>query len=123
MLGCRQVGFDLFRRQDPHFVLRDFGRNAVICRVSEDQALFDRAVEGVVQHRVYAANCRVAQPRLVAFLRFAEPPVFLQFFVEPLQVASGQIFQRNIPDAQHDVQFNPTPVILGSRKPQMRLCV
>ena len=104
-------------------MLRDFRRDAVVCWISENQAFFYCPVEGVVQHRVYAANCRVAQPRLVAFLRFAEPPVFLQFFVEPLQVASGQIFQRNIPDAQHDVQFNPTPVILGSRKPQMRLCV
>ena len=52
-------------------MLRDFGRNAVICRVSEGQALFDRAVECVAQHRVDAANRRVAQPRLLSFLCFS----------------------------------------------------
>ena len=56
LLSSRQVGLDLLRRQDFHFVLRNFWRNAVICRVSEDQALFDRAVECVVQHRVDAAD-------------------------------------------------------------------
>ena len=53
--GC-QIGLDLLWRQDLHFVLRDFGRNAVICRVSEDQALFDRAGECIVPHRVDAAD-------------------------------------------------------------------
>ena len=56
LVGCRQIGFDPLRRQDLYFVLRDFGRNAVICRVSEDQALFDRAGECIVQHRVDAVD-------------------------------------------------------------------
>ena len=67
LMSSRQVGLDLLRRQDFHFVLQDFGWNAVICRVSEDQALFDRAVERVVQHRVNATDRRVAQPRLFPF--------------------------------------------------------
>ena len=71
LVGCRQVGFDLFRRQDLHFVLWNFGRNAVVRRISDDQPLFDRAVERVVQHRVDAANRRVAQPRLLSFLCFS----------------------------------------------------
>ena len=37
-------------------MLRDFGRNAVICRVSDNQPFFDCAVECVVQHRVNAAD-------------------------------------------------------------------
>ena len=77
LVSCGQIGLDLLWRQDLHFVLRDFGRNAVICRVSEDQAFFDRAVEGVVQHRVDAANRRVAQPWLFPFLRFAKPTMLL----------------------------------------------
>ena len=77
LLSSRQVGFDLFRRQDLHFVLWDFRRNAVVCRIAHDQPFFDCPVERVVQHRVNAADRRVAQPRLPAFLRFAEPSVLL----------------------------------------------
>ena len=77
LVGCRQIGLDLLRRQDLHFVLRDFGRNAVVCRVSDDQAFFDRAVERVVQHRVDAADRRITQSRLLSLLRFAEPPMLL----------------------------------------------
>ena len=77
-LICRcQVRSDLFWRQDLHLVLWNFGRYTVVCRIAHDQAFFNRAVEGIVQHRVDAANRRVAQSRLLAFLRFAEPPVFL----------------------------------------------
>ena len=53
--GC-QIGLDLLWRQDLHFVLRDFGWNAVICRFSDNQPFFDCAVEGIVQHRVDAAD-------------------------------------------------------------------
>ena len=70
LLSSRQVGLDLLWQQDLHFVLRDFGRNAVICRVSEDQALFDRAVECVVQHRVNAAD-RVRSAFSAEYLRCA----------------------------------------------------
>ena len=77
LICCRQVGFDLFRRQDLHFVLWDFRRNAVVCRIAHDQPFFDCPVERVVQHRVNAADRRVAQSRLLAFLRFAEPSVLL----------------------------------------------
>ena len=70
LLCCRQVGLDLLRRQDLHFVLRDFGRNAVICRISDNQPFFDRAVEGVVQHRVNAAD-RVRSAFSAEYLRCA----------------------------------------------------
>ena len=52
-------------------MLRNFRRDAVIRWIAHDQALFDRAVECVVQHRVDAANRRVAQPRLLSFLCFS----------------------------------------------------
>ena len=71
LVGCRQIGFDLLRRQDLHFVLWNFRWNAVIRWIAHDQALFDRAVECVAQHRVDAANRRVAQPRLLSFLCFS----------------------------------------------------
>ena len=123
LLCCCQVGLDLLRRQDFHFVLQDFGWNAVICRVSEDQALFDRAVERVVQHRVDAANRGITQPRLLSFLRFAEPSVFPQVLVQPLQIASGQLFERNIANTRRDMQFDAAPVVFGSRESQVWLCV
>ena len=77
LICCRQVGFDLFRRQDPHFVLWDFGRNAVIRWIAHNQAFLDCPVERVVQHCVNAADRGITQPRLLSLLRFAEPPVFL----------------------------------------------
>ena len=68
--SSRQVGLDLLRRQDLHFVLQDFGRNAVICWISDDQAFLDRAVEGIVQHRVDAAD-RVRSAFSADYLRCA----------------------------------------------------
>ena len=58
-------------------MLRDFGRNTVVCWISDDQVFLDRAVERVVQHCVDAANRRVAQPWLFPFLRFAKPTTLL----------------------------------------------
>ena len=84
-------------------MLRDFGRNAVIRWIAHNQAFLDCPVERVVQHRVDAADRGITQPRLLALLRFAEPSVFLQVFVEPLQIAPSQLFQRNIPDARDNV--------------------
>jgi len=77
LVCCGQVGLDLLRRQNLHFVLRNFWRNAVVRRISDNQSLLNRAVERVVQHRVNAADRRVAETRLLVLLRFAEPPVFL----------------------------------------------
>ena len=71
LICCCQIGFDLLRRQDLHFVLWNFRRNAVVCRIAHDQSFFNRSVECVVQHRVDAANRRVAQPRLLSFLCFS----------------------------------------------------
>ena len=110
--GC-QIGLDLLWRQDLHFVLRDFRRDTVVCRVSDNQSLLNRAVECVVQHRVDAANRRVAETRLLVLLRFAEPSVFPQVLVQPLQIAPCQLFEWNIPDARRNVQFYSAPVILG----------
>ena len=66
----QKLGFDLLWRQDLYFVLRDFGRNAVICRVSDNQPFFDCAVEGIVQHRVDAAD-RVRSAFSAEYLRCA----------------------------------------------------
>ena len=123
LLGCGQIGPNLLWRQNFHFVLLDFRRDAVVRRISDDQALCHRAVERVVQHRVDAANCGGAQPRLLALLRFPQPAMLLQIFVESLQVAPCQLFQWNIPDARRDMQFDAAPVVFGSREPQMRLRV
>ena len=71
LVGCRQIGFDLLRRQDLHFMLWNFRRYAVICRIAHDQPFFDRTVKGVMEHRVDATNCRIAQSGLLPFLRFS----------------------------------------------------
>ncbi len=95
-------------------MLRNFRRYAVICRISDDQALLDRTVKSVVQHRVDAADRGITQPRLLSLLRFAEPSVFPQVLVQPLQIASGQLFERNIANTRRDVQFNPTSIVFSS---------
>lgn len=70
LICCRQVGLDLLRRQDLHFVLWDFRRDTVVCRISDDQPFFDCAVEGIVQHRVDAAD-RVRSAFSAEYLRCA----------------------------------------------------
>ena len=58
-------------------MLRNFRRDAVVRWISDNQAFFHCPVERIVQHCVDAADRGITQPRLLAFLRFAEPPVFL----------------------------------------------
>ena len=58
-------------------MLRNFRWDAVIRWIAHDQAFFYRPVKRVVQHRVNAANRRIAQPRLLALLRFTEPTMLL----------------------------------------------
>ena len=70
LLSSRQVGLDLLRRQDLHFVLWNFRWNAVVYWISDDQAFFDRPVERIVQHRVDAAD-RVRSAFSAEYLRCA----------------------------------------------------
>ena len=50
-------------------MLRNFRRDAVIRWIAHDQALFDRAVECVAQHRVDAANWhRITRFHILSFL-------------------------------------------------------
>ena len=77
LICCCQIRFDLLWRQDLHFMLWNSRLNAVVSWVSDNQPLFDRAGECIVQQRVNAANRRVAETRLLVLLRFAEPSVLL----------------------------------------------
>ena len=104
-------------------MLRNFRRYAVVRWISDNQAFFHCPVERVVQHCVDAADRGITQPRLLSLLRFAEPSVFPQVLVQPLQIASGQLFERNIANTRRDMQFDAAPVLLGRWEPQMRLCV
>ena len=70
LLGSRQVGLDLLRRQDFHFVLRNFRRYAVVRWISDNQSLLNRAVERIVQHCVDAAD-RVRSAFSAEYLRCA----------------------------------------------------
>ena len=40
-----------------------------------------------------------------------------------LQIASGQLFERNIANTRRDMQFDAAPVVFGSRESQVWLCV
>ena len=104
-------------------MLWDFRRNAVVRWIAHNQAFFDCPVERVVQHCVDAADRGIAQPRLLSLLRFAEPSVFPQVLVQPLQIASGQLFERNIANTRRDMQFDAAPVVFGSRESQVWLCI
>ena len=104
-------------------MLRDFGRYAVVCWISDNQAFFHCPVERIVQHCVDAADRGITQPWLFPFLRFAKPSVFPQVLVQPLQIASGQLFERNIANTRRDMQFDAAPVVFGSRESQVWFCV
>ena len=104
-------------------MLRNFRRYAVVRWISDNQAFFHCPVERIVQHCVDAADRGITQPRLLSLLRFAEPSVFPQVLVQPLQIASGQLFERNIANTRRDMQFDAAPVVFGSRESQVWLCV
>ena len=70
LLSSRQVGLDLLRRQDFHFVLRNFRRYAVVRWIAHNQAFLDCPVERIVQHCVDAAD-RVRSAFSAEYLRCA----------------------------------------------------
>ena len=42
----------MFRLEDLHLEFLNFGSDAVFSRITQDQALLDRSLEGVVQHQM-----------------------------------------------------------------------
>ena len=43
-----QIVFDMFRLEDLHLEFLNFGSDAVLSRIAQDQALLDRPLEGIV---------------------------------------------------------------------------
>lgn len=71
--------------------------------VAQDQPLFHRPVQGIVEHHVDAPHCAVAQSWLLALLRFTKPSVLLEILVEFLYVPAGKLLQFDFSDSGNDM--------------------
>ena len=74
----------MFRLEDLHFELLNFGSDAVFSWIARNQALFDCPFEGIVQHQVKASHGRAAQSRIAMTALAIDASVFHQILVELL---------------------------------------
>ena len=72
----------MFRLEDLHFELLNFGSDAVFSWIARNQALFDCPLEGIVQHQVKASHGRAAEARVAVTTLSGDTSVFHQLFVE-----------------------------------------
>ena len=93
----------MFRLEDLHLELLNFGSNAVLSRIARDQAFLDRSLEGIVQHQVEAADGRAAEPRIAMTALAVDTTVFHQLLVELLQIMGSQLGELDIADAGNRV--------------------
>ena len=118
-----QIVFDMFWLEDLHLELLNFGSDAVLSRIAQDQAFFDRSLEGVVQHQVKASHGRAAEPRIAMTTLAVDTPILHQLLVELLQVVRGQLGELDIADAGDRVLLDHELVTVGCGNPYVWLCV
>ena len=72
----------MFRLEDLHFELLNFGSDAVFSWIARNQALFDCPLEGIVQHQVKASHGRAAETGIAVTALAVDATVLHQLFVE-----------------------------------------
>ena len=74
----------MFRLEDLHLELLNFGSDAVLSRIARDQALFDCPLEGAMQHEMQTPNCSAAETGIAVTALAVDATVFHQILVELL---------------------------------------
>ena len=112
LLGGIKVCADVIRVEYLHLLFFNFGDDAVLRGIAENEFFFHRPVKGVVQHHVDAAHSGVAQSGFFLFLNFSQPAVALQVIVELLQVTGSKLVQRNVSDSRGNMLFDVSVVVV-----------
>ena len=99
----------------------NFGDDAILRGIAENEFFLHRPVKGVVQHHVDTAHSGIAQSGFFLFLYFSQPPIALQIVVELLQVTGGELIQRDIPDSRDDMLFDVPVVVVHGGWANVRL--
>ena len=98
----------------------NFGDDAVLRGIAEDEFFFHRSVQGIVQHHVDASHSGVAQSGFFLFLNFSQPAVALQVIVELLQVTGSKLVQRNVSDSRGNMLFDVSVIVVHGGGTDMR---
>ena len=107
-----KVCADVVWMKNLHLLLLNFGDDAVLRGIAEDEFFFHRSVQGIVQHHVDASHSGVAQSGFFLFLNFSQPAVALQVIVELLQVTGSKLVQRNVSDSRGNMLFDVSVVVV-----------
>ena len=67
----------MFRLEDLHLELLNFGSDTVLSRIAQDQTFFDRSLEGVVKHHMDTAHSGIAQSGFLLFLYLSQSAIAL----------------------------------------------
>ena len=68
-------------------------------------------------------NGTAAQARLLAFLTFPQPAVFLKAFIQLLNLPAGELVQLDVPNPGDGVQLDTPPVVFRRGRTDIGLCV
>ena len=104
-VGGVQVGFHIFRVEGLPLEFLDLGSDAIVGGITGDEALFDRSLEGAVEHEVDAADGGAAQTGGL-ILPDMDTAIFHQIFVEFLEVTGGQFGEFDFADSGDGVGFD-----------------
>ena len=94
----------------------NFGDDAILRGIAENEFFLHRPVKGIVQHHMDAAHSGIAQSGFFLFLYLSQPAIALQIVVELLQVTGGELIQRDIPDSRDDMLFDVSVVVVHGRR-------
>ncbi len=77
LLSGVKVCADVVWMKDFHLLFFNFGDDAILRGIGENEFFFHRPVKGIVQHHVDAAHSGIAQSGFFLFLNFPQPAVAL----------------------------------------------
>jgi len=76
-LGGVQIRADVVWVKDFHLLFFNFGDDAILRGIAENEFFLHRPVKGVVQHHVDAAHSGIAQSGFLLFLYLSQPAIVL----------------------------------------------
>ena len=122
-LGGVQIRADVVWVKDFHLLFFNFGDDAILRGIAENEFFFHRPVKGIVQHQVETADGRAAELWAAVTALAVDTPILHQLLVELLQIVGGQLGELDIADTGNGVLLDHELVTIGCGDADVWLCV